>query len=102
MDDSPSKEVVRDSNGQFLPGHPPLNEGRPKGSKNKFTKIKEEIASLWEEGAMKKQILLLLQDPKEAKEILKIMTSLMPKEDVDPEDKIEELPFTILEDPSGK
>jgi hypothetical protein len=63
----------------FLPGNP----GKPVGAKAKFTKIKEEIADLWSSGKMQEKILKLMEsDPKEAREILKVLASLMPKEDV--------------------
>lgn len=77
--------------------------GRPKGSKNKFTKIKEEIVSLWHDAEMKKALVeLIKKDPKEARAILSTISSLLPKTDDSDVDKIEELPFTVVDDPEGK
>ena len=72
------KTEQRDESGRWIKNGP----GRPKGLKNKFTKIKEELTDLWADGLMREKLEKLLDDPKEAKEILKIMVSMMPKEDI--------------------
>ena len=58
------------------------NPGRPEGVKNKFTRIKEEIVGLWDEANMSETLKKLVKEnPKEAKAILQVVASLMPKED---------------------
>ena len=78
MDDPEISGDFRDEAGRFAKGNP----GKPVGLKNKFTRIKEEILDLWYDGKMKESILKLMQEnPKEAKAILQVVASLMPKED---------------------
>lgn len=54
--------------------------GRPKGCKNKYTKIKEDIVSLWKEEDCKERFRKVLR--KDLKWAVNTMIAIMPKEPV--------------------
>lgn len=51
------EDYKRKEDGTFAEG----NKGRKEGSKNKFTKVKEEIVSLWEDSNLKDKLILQLK-----------------------------------------
>lgn len=83
-EESPSKiqGANRNPDGTFPPGVSGNPTGRPLGTKNKFTRIKEEIVGLWDDAKLHAKLKAMAEgDSKEAKDIVKIIASLMPKED---------------------
>ena len=60
MEDKPNiiGEKWRDSNGQFIEGHPPTSTGRPKGSISLLTDIKQRLIKLAKEEPDKYQELI--------------------------------------------
>jgi len=75
---------IRDEKGQFLPTHPPLSPGRPKGSRNKFTLIKDEMAEIWTEAGGKKRFRKLFVEnfPLALKYIVAILPKKIEEEDL--------------------
>lgn len=78
------KQSLKDANfkenGQFAVGNR-MSPGRPKGSKNRYTVIKEEIADLWLEEDVKESIRDLMKDKSYLKKFIKdIVIPILPKD----------------------
>ena len=59
-------------------------KGRPKGSKNKFTLVKEELLSIWSDAKLKDKWIKQLnndEDGKALKNFTDALVRIMPKED---------------------
>lgn len=55
--------------------------GRPKGSKNKFTKFKDELLEIWEDTNGKERLLQLIKRDRDFKEfITKMVIPVLPKD----------------------
>lgn len=87
-------ESVRDSIGRFLPGQSGNRNGRPKGSKNKFTELKDVFLEALEEVGGKEYVKLVARtDPKT---FLTLVAKMLPRHnDVKVSEQIEFAPLVI-------
>lgn len=71
-----------DDQGKFAEGNN-LSKGRPKGSKNRFTQIKEDIIEVWHEEEGKERFRGLFKGSnKDYLKALDVIVSLLPKQDL--------------------
>lgn len=72
-------DADRDEKGRFKEGNPG-SHGRPVGSKNKFTLLKEDIVDLWQEENGKEKLRAFFNHPKTFFKVLDTMVAVLPKE----------------------
>ena len=84
-----------DKNGKFANGNQ-IGQGRPKGSKNKFTLIKEQMVEVWEEEGGKERFRELFRgSKKEFLQALDRIIAILPKESM-PDPKADETKMVII------
>ncbi len=76
---SDNKVVPRDAKGRLLPGNP--YGGRPKGSLNRFTKLRNDIADVFKAvGGKERLIAIAKKSDREFLQVVDRIISVLPKE----------------------
>ena len=73
-------EVLRDEKGRFVQGHP--QSGRPVGTLNRFSQMKNDLLEAWKTSKGKKRFLEMLnsQDKEDFKWAVERIINILPKE----------------------